>query len=99
MDYERLIQFFPVAVDHSIAQVDAIAGQANDALYHIEARRHGGEKHHDIVMANFTIGKQRAHPPRSRRELDAIHKYVIADEQGVLHRAGWNLKSLQDEGN
>ena len=40
----------------------------------------------------------RTEPPGSRRELLAIHKHVVPDQQRVLHRTGRNLERLHDEG-
>ena len=52
------------------------------------------QKHHDVASPHLTIRKQRSHPRSLRRKLNAVHEYVIADQQRVLHRTRRNLERL-----
>src|SRR5271169_5346103 len=94
MQHIRFIQRLAVAIHHAVPQVNPVSGHANDALHDIKSRGLGRQKHHDIPKPHVPIGKQRAHPRTPGRELDAVHKNVIADQQRVLHRTRWNLKRL-----
>src|ERR1700685_1077339 len=79
--------------------MNAVSRNADDSLDHVKARLGGREKHDDVASAYLPVGKNGPQPPRLRRELLAVHKYVIPDQQSVFHRAGRNLKGLHDESN
>ncbi len=94
----RLLQLLPVAVHHPVAKVDVVAGNADDALHHIQARFRRREKDDDIAALNLPVRDHRARPPGFRGQGHAVDEDVVADEQGVLHRAGGDLEGLQVEG-
>ena len=97
MDDVRLVEFFAIAIDDAVAKVNAVARNSNDAFDHVEPSFGGREEDHDIASVHLAIGKQRSQVVRGWRELHAIDKHVVADQQGVLHRTGRDLKGLQDE--
>src|SRR5581483_874255 len=94
----RLVKLFSVAIDHAIAQMDAIPRHSDDALHHVQPRLSRRQENHDVASPDVAIGQQGAHPLCGRRKLFTIYKHVVADQQRVLHRTGWNLKGLNDKG-
>ena len=77
--------------------MDPVPGNADDALDHVESGLGRREKHHDVTASDLTIGEKRAGPTRAWSELDPVNKNVISNEQRVLHRAGGDLKRLDDK--
>ena len=98
LQHIRLVQLFTVAIDHPVAQVNSVSGNAHDPLHYVKVRLGRGEKYHDVSTMDPTIRKDGAHPTGSWRELHTIHKNVVADEQRVLHGGGRNFKCLNHEG-
>ena len=83
--------------DHnSVAQVEVVAGNGDEALDQKEIRVTGLEKNDDVAAPGLAIAHQR-HPFRGRRKRDAIHDQVIADEQGLFHRARGNDEVLRQK--
>src|SRR5271155_377127 len=99
MNHVGLIQLFPVAVDHGVAQMNAVSRNADDSLDHIQPRFRRREKYDDVTAVYLPVGQNGTKPPRPWRELLAVHKYVITDQQSVLHGTRWNLERLHDERN
>ncbi len=56
------------------------------------------QEHEDVTVPRRAIGNQLADPLGGWSQQDAVDENVIADQQRVLHRAGWNGERLQREG-
>ena len=52
-----------------------------------------------VAIAGFAVGQQRSHPMRRRREPLAIHKYVVANQERVLHGTGGDFEGLENKRN
>src|SRR2546423_5694283 len=89
-----LIERHAITVNNAIAQMNAVARNADNAFYHMKSLGLRGEKYHDVAVLNFSIRKQRAYIAGLTRGREPVYKDMIADQQGVFHRAGRNLESL-----
>ena len=76
-----------------------VAGNTDAAFDQIEVGGFGVglEEDDDVAAANIAIVDE-GRPERWRRERDAVHQDVVADEQRLLHGRGGNLEVLEDEG-
>ena len=90
------VQRYAVAIHDSVAQMNPVAGHADDPLHHIHASRCRVrmQEDHDLAALRVAIGKQRPHPRSLGRKLDAVHEHMVADQQRVLHRTRRNLERL-----
>ncbi len=61
------------------------------------ARVHGIMEDDDVTAANGPVW-QEGLPVAAGAEAGLVHQQVVADQQSVFHRAGWNPKSLHDKG-
>ena len=86
-----------VEVDDAVAEVDAVAGDADGALDEEEIRLAGLEEDDDVAAADVAI-EDEGRPFGGRGEGDAIYQDVVADEQGFDHAGGGDLEVLEDEG-
>jgi len=82
--------------DEAGAQVDVIAGDADEALDQglvdqlvAHRVRHRLDEDHDIVAPGLAVVNQR-HPFGRGREGDAVDQQVVAHQQSLLHGAGGN---------
>jgi hypothetical protein len=88
-----------VEVDDAVAQVEVVAGDADDALDEVEIRGFGVGLEEDDDVAAFDLAvEDEGRPFCWGGEGDAVDENVIADEQGLLHGGGGNLEVLEDEG-
>ena len=94
-----------VDVEHAVDHLDAVAGQADDALDVVD-RVVLGQAEHDHVAALDRLTDNAAGEDR-RRERQRImgvavgifrHEQIIADQQRRDHRAGRNIEGLKQEG-
>jgi hypothetical protein len=79
--------------------VNPVARNPYDALDNVKAWLRRRKKYNDVAMAYLPVRQDGTKPPRPRRELLAVHKDVVADQQSIFHRTGRNLKCLNDERN
>src|ERR1022692_4902787 len=89
-----LIEAFSVAVHRSVLEMNPVAGDAHDAFDHIEAGLGWGNEDENVAVTRLTIGNQLADPTGFRGQQHAVNEHVVANEQSVLHRTGWNGESL-----
>src|SRR5581483_1573008 len=87
-----------VAIDHTIAQMNAVSRSSNDPFDHVQAGLSRREEHDDVSALDVAVVHNGPDPAGAGRELNAVHKNVIAHQQGVFHRAGGDLESLNNEG-
>ncbi len=88
-----------VEVDDAVAEVDAVAGDADGALDEEEVGRFGlGLEEDDDVAALDVAVVDEGRPVGGRGEGDAVDQDVVADEQRLLHGGGGDLEVLEDEG-
>ena len=88
-----------VEIDDAIAEVDAVAGDADGALDEVEVGGLGiGLEEDDDVSALDVAVADEGRPCCLRGEGDAVDQDVVADEQGLLHGGGGNFEVLEDEG-
>ena len=75
-----------VQVDDAVAEVDAVAGNADGALDQEEVRafRVGLEENNDVATVNGAVVEKRC-PEGAGGEGDAVDYDVIADEERLLH--------------
>src|SRR5258708_8565489 len=93
-----LVQTLSVAIDHSIAQVNAVSGNSDDALHHVQARRYGREEDDDVSVAHVTVRHERTNVAGLGGGRETVNKNVVAYQQRWLDGAGWNGKCLKDKG-
>ena len=86
-----------VEVDDAVAEMDAVAGDADGALDEEEIRLAGLEEDDDVAALDVAIEGERR-PLGWRGEGDAVDEDVVADEEGVDHRGRGDLEVLEDEG-
>src|SRR5271170_5982755 len=86
-----------VDVDDAVAEMNAVAGNADGAFDEEEVRLAGFEEDDDVAAADVAIEGEGC-PFCGRGEGDAIHQDVVADEQRLHHGGGGNLEVLEDEG-
>ena len=86
-----------VEVDDSVAEVDVVAGNADGAFDEEEVGLAGFEEDDDVAATDVAI-EDEGRPFCGRREGDAIHQDVVADEQRLDHRRGGDFEVLEDEG-
>lgn len=86
-----------VEVDDAVAEVDAVAGDADGALDEEEIRLAGLEEDDDVAALDVAIEGEGC-PLSGRGEGDAVDEDVVADEEGVDHRGRGDLEVLEDEG-
>src|ERR1019366_8384056 len=98
-DDERGIEFLAIAIDHAVNQLDAIARHSHYALHDVEAGLRRRNKHKNVIVLGVAIGNQRANPIRLGSQVDAIHKDVVANQQGILHGTGGDDEGLQRKSN
>src|SRR5208337_4692980 len=94
VDHIRFLQLLAIAIYHPVTQANVVPRHAHDPLHHIQPRLARRQKYHDVAALHLPVGKQRSHPGSLRRELNAVHKHVIPNQQSVLHRAGRDLERL-----
>jgi len=92
--------------DGAVAQVYVIAGHADETLDEGEidgiavgvgfGLRRGTIEDDDVAALGIAMVDQR-HPAGAGKKCDAIAKQMIADHQGVFHRAGGNCEILADK--
>ena len=83
--------------DDSVAQVDVIAGDADEALHQIQVGFAGFEEDDDVAAVGFAVMDER-HPGGCGCEGDAVDEEMVADEEGFLHGAGGDDEVLAEEG-
>src|ERR1700722_8034413 len=83
--------------DYAVAQVDPIAGNADDPLHQVEVGLAGFEKDDDVAAANIAIVDKRG-PLRARREGGGVHQHMVAHQQSLFHGGRGNLEILKNEG-
>ena len=86
-----------VEVDDAVAEMDAVAGDADGALDEEEIRHAGLEEDDNVAAANIAI-KGEGRPLCRRGERDAVYQDVVADEQGFDHAGRGDFEVLEDEG-
>jgi hypothetical protein len=88
-----------VEVDDAVAEMDAVPREADGTLDQDEVGALGvGLVEDDDVAASDVAVVGEGGPGRGRGEGGAIDEDVVADEQGLLHRARGDLEVLEDEG-
>src|ERR1019366_793007 len=92
-----LIEAFSVAVHGSVLEMNPVARNTHDAFDDVEAGPGWGDEDEDVAVRRLTIGNQLADPTGFWGQQHAVNEYVVPNEQGVLHRTGWNGESLQRE--
>jgi hypothetical protein len=93
----RLVLSNAVEINDSVAEVNAVAGDADGALDEEEIRLAGLEEDDDVAPADVTIEGE-GRPFGGRGEGDAVDEDVVADEESPDHRGGGDLEVLEDEG-
>ena len=93
----RLVLRDAVEVDDTVAEVDAIAGDADGALDEEEIGLAGFEEDDDVAALDVAIEGEWG-PFGGRGEGDAVDEDVVADEQGLHHGGRGDLEVLEDEG-
>ena len=78
--------------------MDAVAGNADDALDDKESGFGGRNKDNDVAAPGIAVGNEFVDQAGLWRQAHPIDKDVIADQQGFHHGRGWNLKGLHTEG-
>ena len=86
-----------VEVDDAVAEMDAVAGNADGALDEEEVGFAGFEEDDDVAAADVAIEGE-GRPFCRRGEGDAVDEDVVADEERLDHRGGGDLEVLEDEG-
>ncbi len=93
----RFVEHRAVDVDALVAQLEGLAGQADDALDEVALRVLGVLEDHDLSAPHVGDGQQGPlERGGRRREHELVHQQVIADEQVVLHRSRRDLEGLHD---
>ena len=88
-----------VEVDDAVAEVDAVAGDADAALDEDRGRGFGGGLRKTMMSPRLDVAVvDEGSPVGGRGEGDAIDQDVVADEEGLLHGGGGDLEVLEDEG-
>src|SRR4029453_13992322 len=94
-----------VDVEHALDHLDAVAGQADEPLVVFGRALLRQSKHYDVAA----LRRARPDPPREqvgreRQRVVAVavrvfrDEQIVADEQRLLHRAGWNVERLEQKG-
>jgi hypothetical protein len=86
-----------VEVDDAVAEVDAVAGNADGAFDEEEIRLAGLEEDDDVAALDVAIEGE-GRPFRGRGEGDAVDEDVVADEESLDHAGRGDLEVLEDEG-
>src|SRR5512143_2144145 len=73
-----------------------IAGNSNDSLHKVLRRVQRITENDDVAALDFVVGNEPV-PDTGRTKVSFVDQQVIADQQRVLHRFGWNLERLDDE--
>ena len=91
----------------AVAQMDVVAGHADEALDQEEVLGlavgvrlglgDGLDEDDDVAAPRLAVVNQR-HPLGGRSERDAVDDKVIADQQRLLHRSGGNDEVLREKG-
>ena len=104
MPDERLLDRLPVDVNVPVGHADVVPGNSDDPLHEVLARllclvvAVGILEDQNVVAVNRAVGKHVPKPSGLVGKRNLVHQQVVADEERVLHRAGWNLKRLEHEG-
>ncbi len=86
-----------VEIDDAVAEVDAVAGNADGALDEEEIRLAGLEEDDDVAALDVAIEGERR-PFGGWGEGDAVDQDVVTDEESLHHRGRGDLEVLEDEG-
>ena len=80
MHHIRFRQLLAIAVNHSVTQMNAIAGDTDDPLNYIKVRGTwiDGQEHDDVSPMYLGVWDN-GHPVARRRKLYPVHEHVIAD--------------------
>src|SRR5579859_3752355 len=92
----RLVQALPVDVDNAFANVDSVAGNADDALDQV--LRVSERRFEDDDLLTFRIAPQRNVQFGVRNAKSVAERaddHVVADEHGVFHGAAGNQAALR----
>src|SRR5258708_16945027 len=92
-----LVQTLSVAIDHSIAQVNAVSGNSDNALHYVQSRGYRREEDDDVSVAHVTVRHERTNVAGLGRGRETVNKNVVAYQQRALHGARWNGKGLKDK--
>src|ERR1700677_694381 len=93
----RFMLWLPVEEDHAVAQVDAIAWNADDPLHQVQVGLARLEKDDDVATAHIAVVDEGS-PCGARRQGDAVHQHMVADQESLFHGGRGNLEVLKDEG-
>src|ERR1700722_15184151 len=100
----------PIQDHDAVAQMDMVAGQTDEALdengvlrlaisiHLIEAGLEDRLVEDDNVTAPGLTVMNKGHPLCGRSQIDAVNNQMIANEQRIFHRSGWDDEVLRDEG-
>src|SRR6185437_4333890 len=86
---ERFVLRSPIDENPAVVEMDAIAGNSDNAFYQMEGMIDRIVKHHNVVPPNRLI-RQQVPPSSGRREHSFVHQQKVSNQQGIFHRPGRN---------
>ena len=97
MDYVWLRELCAVHIDLLIYNADAVARNADYALYIVRMIVVRKFEDDDVAVTNRPVGKQLFVPGAVAFKYEFVHEEMVADQQSRLHGFRGNFESLNDE--